>query len=1545
MATVAHAEPLHLYSGWGNHISPSNSKWIHENLKDMDVKVKAMFKLIEGDADSFARRADMYYKKRPELKKLVEEFYRGYRALAERYEHSTRMLRHAHGTMAEAFPNQVPFLSDESHYGLSTNEMDLHSPKMLLSVRTQFDSDNLKKEAFGLFSDFHVKKRNGPDFEESDSLSSRIGMKQHSQMLAAGVKVARADSSEGRVRKALNVLEEEVKVSENKAHNQDQEAKAKHDSNVINNLQHDISQLSSEIHVLKDQIMEESKRANNAENEIQSLMTTISKFNSDRDATLAQHQVSLERISSLELLLSHTENELKKLSNDMEEEVKKLKNVEELNQSLQVDLETLREKEKMQENEVDQKQEELEKIRTALEDKYQKCLEAELALQSSEEKYIESQEEVKFLGLEIQRGIEKLRDVELCNMGLQEEICSLKKENSGLNEQKIQDTLMIKGLQDEIILLEEKKKKLEDEVSILLQEKEVLCQELYRVKEDKNELERRHQDLVEKMQSISMCVESLQAAIKELQNGNDELKEICKKHEAEKELLVEKLKDMDKISDKNIILDKFLSDANIELEVLREKVATLETTHESLKSEISIYISERDSLASQVKILSENVDMLLGKNTFLENSLSDASREVENLRSKLKDFEDSCQFLNDKNSALLTENYTLVSRVDNIAKNLVLWESGYVKVMGKHLQLSIERDLMVNEVKELEDILKIEKQQHETHIQSYNNLLGTLDKQVCILQEDNQHKEKQIRKLLNSISDLEGDNQQMHLEISVLVTLLRHIGIDVATLGLQKYSLERELEIKSGKLLALENEKHELLERTELLIRDLEASKQMEEVLKSEIRVLGTQSNDLQEAIQATQSEISNLIGEKKSLSLELCNLGKQNNILEEEHVEVLLQAIELDHLYLLFHSLHTERTMELKSVSYDLESLHVIEHNLTNEINRLNEKMSLLEMEKIHFSDSVSYLEEELKTRMLGLEFDLSTITSLYEELNLHTDATSNKLIEKEMQITEANQKVKSTLEENMVLKELLQTFELDNAEIKLINEKMEEKVSSLSEVVTSKNEEIRCLTEENKMTQKDINEMHKRVEVLACREEQLVSELYKEASEVLQCEEEITAMLTDIQILTVNAASKEEKFHEMIVESETDAIVQKELLVFELSFAKEYIEELQTKLNDLEGENRVLKADMDDYLFMLKSLWDAVSSMEEQIMSISQLKFLGKQAEEDISLMAHNNHDGNQPSEINRGMKAAGILLLEKLTDKVKSLQMVIEDALRCLEQEMIDSNANLDAARKEVEILKMKAFAVQGTEDSEHHKGDNDQMVKDIQLDLASSSLISREVVSERRSINNAEIDEQSAGKDEDFNPSFGHTTEELIIDEFDSSKRSLESQQGWTKTVQERLDSDSQRLRNVKSSIEELKGRIDSPTDKLPPSHGYDSIKEQLKEAEAALLEMMDANSRLKMMAKDCASFDGRTNKLDDRSNIERGQISKQAKLGSQKVGGLEFKLQKIQYVLMKLEENYGVKQRRQRVVLRDYLYGRRDNHRQVKGNSFCGFVRPKTKGDY
>ncbi|XP_010921173.2 protein NETWORKED 4B [Elaeis guineensis] len=78
---------------WDSHISPKNSKWLMENLEEMDKRVKEMLKLIEEEGDSFAKKAEMYYERRPVLISHVEDFYRMYRALAERYDNVTGELR------------------------------------------------------------------------------------------------------------------------------------------------------------------------------------------------------------------------------------------------------------------------------------------------------------------------------------------------------------------------------------------------------------------------------------------------------------------------------------------------------------------------------------------------------------------------------------------------------------------------------------------------------------------------------------------------------------------------------------------------------------------------------------------------------------------------------------------------------------------------------------------------------------------------------------------------------------------------------------------------------------------------------------------------------------------------------------------------------------------------------------------------------------------------------------------------------------------------------------------------------------------------------------------------------------------------------------------------------------------------------------------------------------------------------------------------------------------------------------------------------------
>ncbi|KAL0888186.1 hypothetical protein Bca101_012169 [Brassica carinata] len=93
---------------WASHVRTKQSKWLDENLQDIEEKVQYALKLLEDEGDSFAKRAEMYYKRRPELISFVEESFKAYRALAERYDHISKELQNANTTIASVFPDQVP---------------------------------------------------------------------------------------------------------------------------------------------------------------------------------------------------------------------------------------------------------------------------------------------------------------------------------------------------------------------------------------------------------------------------------------------------------------------------------------------------------------------------------------------------------------------------------------------------------------------------------------------------------------------------------------------------------------------------------------------------------------------------------------------------------------------------------------------------------------------------------------------------------------------------------------------------------------------------------------------------------------------------------------------------------------------------------------------------------------------------------------------------------------------------------------------------------------------------------------------------------------------------------------------------------------------------------------------------------------------------------------------------------------------------------------------------------------------------------------------
>ncbi|GJN14652.1 hypothetical protein PR202_gb01505 [Eleusine coracana subsp. coracana] len=98
---------------WASHIRTTQSKWLDTTLGEMEDRVKSMLKLIGADADSFGKKAELYFRSRPELINHVEEMFRSYQALADRYDRISSELHRANHTIATVFPDQVQFSMQE----------------------------------------------------------------------------------------------------------------------------------------------------------------------------------------------------------------------------------------------------------------------------------------------------------------------------------------------------------------------------------------------------------------------------------------------------------------------------------------------------------------------------------------------------------------------------------------------------------------------------------------------------------------------------------------------------------------------------------------------------------------------------------------------------------------------------------------------------------------------------------------------------------------------------------------------------------------------------------------------------------------------------------------------------------------------------------------------------------------------------------------------------------------------------------------------------------------------------------------------------------------------------------------------------------------------------------------------------------------------------------------------------------------------------------------------------------------------------------------
>ncbi|KAJ0979189.1 hypothetical protein J5N97_014663 [Dioscorea zingiberensis] len=271
---------------WDSHISPKNSKWLAENLEEMDRRVKSMLKLIEEEGDSFAKKAEMYYQKRPELITHVEDFYRMYRALAERYDHVT-------GELRKNIPSALHSQGSGSGSDMSSEPP---SPSLLSPELTPESKPTRPKPS--------PRRAPGFDFFLGSGGSSDVSRKGSDGSSSSDSSDSESDSEDGKEVNGHDLTEslnQRIVELENELHDVKEKLQEYEEKGFNGKCEHvENGEYISRISALEDELAVASKRLRISEALIVTLKQKLAEGNASLEAEHVELNQEKEQISEME---------------------------------------------------------------------------------------------------------------------------------------------------------------------------------------------------------------------------------------------------------------------------------------------------------------------------------------------------------------------------------------------------------------------------------------------------------------------------------------------------------------------------------------------------------------------------------------------------------------------------------------------------------------------------------------------------------------------------------------------------------------------------------------------------------------------------------------------------------------------------------------------------------------------------------------------------------------------------------------------------------------------------------------------------------------------------------------------------------------------------------------------------------------------------------------------------------------------------------------------------------------------------------------------
>ncbi|CAL1390347.1 unnamed protein product [Linum trigynum] len=315
-----------------SHSASPRSPWLHSTLSELNRKTKAMMKLIETEADSFAQRAEMYYKKRPELINMVQDSYKAQRSLLEQFD----QLQSENRTRLPRLSLSPTSSSVSDHY---YDRGGKRSTTMSLS------SDDDHHEPFDCKSTISSGMGDG----DQDQIQTYDRCRQstsssHSELFHDGVVVE--DSDSGAESEVDDPVVEDEAISANTGFAAQVENVEKEYDEVVKKLKEEVEQVKEENRLLKEQLWQKDE-------EKREVIRQLSSANVEREYDEVEKKLNLK--AEVEELKEENRLQKEQLSQKDEEKrevIRQLSSAMEILRLENAEARKLKKKKKKQQNDM-----------------------------------------------------------------------------------------------------------------------------------------------------------------------------------------------------------------------------------------------------------------------------------------------------------------------------------------------------------------------------------------------------------------------------------------------------------------------------------------------------------------------------------------------------------------------------------------------------------------------------------------------------------------------------------------------------------------------------------------------------------------------------------------------------------------------------------------------------------------------------------------------------------------------------------------------------------------------------------------------------------------------------------------------------------------------------------------------------------------------------------------------------------------------------------------------------------------------------------------